>query len=269
MRCADIERCVDSFIDREFAEPERLEFEAHLSECGGCRRLVQQQASFKATLRACIGRTPTPQGLSGRLCAALDQEDGRRREESGFLNLLGADGRRRLLPLAVFALPLLVWLSPGLFSLPWRESPMIAASIQRHQRNLPLEITGAPEVVGSWFDGKVPFAVRTPRLEPVAVLRGGRLVNLGSQEAVHLIYQVGQVGQVGAGHRISVFVFDANNVPIMAPRREVIGRYEVFLEGQRGYNVALFRDNGLGYAITGDIDEPELIRLISTAVRSR
>jgi anti-sigma factor RsiW len=269
MRCADIERCVDSFIDREFAEPERLEFEAHLSECGGCRRLVQQQASFKATLRACIGRTPAPQGLSGLIGAALDREDERRREEHGLLHLLGADGRRRLVPLVLVALPLLLWLSPGILAPSWRESPVIAASIQRHQRDLPLEVTGAPEVVRSWFDGKVPFAVRTPRLEPVAVLRGGRLVSLGNQDAVHLIYQVGQVGQVGAAHRVSVFVFDANSVPLVAPRREVIGRHEVFLEGQRGYNVALFQDNGLGYVITGAIDEPEMIRLISTAVHSR
>jgi anti-sigma factor RsiW len=131
--------------------------------------------------------------------------------------------------------------------------------VVRHQRNLPLEVTGNPEAVQSWFDGKVPFAVPALKLEPIASLRGGRLSHLGSREAAQLQYE-------RAGQRFSIFVFDPQGLRLRAPRRQMIGNREVFLEDTSGYHVAVFRDRGLGYAITGNLDESDVIRLISAAV---
>ena len=129
----------------------------------------------------------------------------------------------------------------------------------KHSRNLPLEVTGGPEAVQSWFDGKVPFAVPAPRLEPLASLRGGRLCNLGNRDAALLQYEQ-------RGRKISVFVFDAQGLNLRAPHRRMIGNREVFIEGTSGYQVAVFRDRGLGYAIAGNVAEPEFVRLVSAAV---
>src|SRR2546430_10080250 len=57
-----------------------------------------------------------------------------------------------------------------------------------------------------------------------------------------------------------LFVFDAHDLPLAAPRRYMIGQREVYTEGTRGYQVALFRDNDVGYAITGSVNEPEIGR---------
>jgi anti-sigma factor RsiW len=262
MRCADVERFVDSFIDCELAEPEQLEFEGHLAGCAACRRFVHEQASFKATLRAVAPRPAAPEGLRLRLAAALDAEDRATAVAPVGPPLPALPARARLWRVAVPAAALGLALlfggprigGPG-------ESPVVMDSIVKHQRDLPLEVTGAPEIVRSWFDGKVPFAVRAPQLEPMASLVGGRLISLGNREAAYLIYQVnGELGE----RKVSVFVFDAHDLQMMPPQRRVVGQREVYVEGARGYHVAVFRDNDVGYAITGSVDEPVLLRLVST-----
>jgi predicted Zn-dependent protease len=48
--------------------------------------------------------------------------------------------------------------------------------------------------------------------------------------------------------------------------RQVIGNREVFFDQEHGYNVALFRDRGVGYAIASDLDQDQMMKLVSSAV---
>ena len=49
----------------------------------------------------------------------------------------------------------------------------------------------------------------------------------------------------------------------------MIGSHEVILEGTHGYSVAVFRDRGLGYAVTSTLDEPEFLKVVSAMVSGR
>ena len=138
---------------------------------------------------------------------------------------------------------------------------VVDAMISRHQLPLPLDVTGEPEKVRSWFTGKVPFRVPAPQLEPVASLQGGRLADLGDREAVLLRYQQ-------SGQPISVYIFDPQGLELNT-RRTVIGNREVFLPDGRGYQVAVFRDRGLGYAVTGTMNEPDFLKVVSAMVSGR
>ena len=55
-------------------------------------------------------------------------------------------------------------------------------------------------------------------------------------------------------------------LPIEARHHQYIGDREVFFDGDRGYNVALYRDQGVGYAIASDLDQGQMLRLVSAAV---
>lgn len=264
MQCEDLEHDLDCFLDGELASPERLEAETHLRDCPSCMRLVKQRRELRCVLREAV-RVPTPRSaLVPRLQHGLDEID-RQRCERRLSRLLPENLRRPVAAaLSVTAAAgLLLWVQATTAPRQSRpNAPVVELTIGKHLRNQPLEITGGPEVVRSWFDGKVPFAVPTPRLEPIASLRGGRLSNLGDREAALLQYD-------RRGRTISVFVFDANGiqgVPLQAPRRAVIGNREVYLQGAHGYQVAFFRDRDLGYAIAGSVDEPEFIQLLSAAL---
>lgn len=268
LACREVEPYLDTFVDNELAQPECMEIELHLARCEACRRHTQHSVALKAALKAVAG-PPAPPVMRAQVLRLLDEKD-KKMDQQRRSALLAPYGGRRGMTLLAAALVLAV-LVPGAFLTGYLgpSRSLLVDSIARSNR-LPPDVTGDSQAVLSWFDGKVPFAVRAPRLEPIAALKGGRLINLDNREAALLIYEGRGNGPYGAaGQKIGVFIFDPYGLSFSTQRRHVIGRHEVFLEGTRGYNVALFQDRGLGYAISGPIDEPDLIRLISSAVSGR
>ena len=82
---------------------------------------------------------------------------------------------------------------------------------------------------------------------------------MADHPAAYLVYQIN-------GDKVSVFMFDANDLPIETRRKAVIGNREVYFDQEHGYNVALFRDRGVGYAIASDLDQDQMMKLVSSAV---
>jgi anti-sigma factor RsiW len=255
MQCRDIERDLDSFLDGELAPPESAEVDAHLRSCAPCQRLVDEQMGMKLSLRAALRPPEPPESLRLFVRDSLHSHLVTAQRAAMWQRL------RRPVVVGLSVAILVTALVAGTLT-PARQPEVVMESmIVKHQRNLPMEITGNPEVVRSWFDGKVPFAVPPPRVEPVASLRGGRISHLGDREAAYLQYE--QHGQ-----RISVFVFDPSGLHLQAPRRAVIHNRQVYLQGARGYQIAVFQDRDLGYAITGSLDELEFLRFVTAMMNT-
>ncbi len=246
MTCGEIQRFVDAYLDGEFADEDRAELERHLAGCPACATEVRRQAAFKAALRAAWKRPPAPAALRARVTAALAKEPTLRpRWQRNLIRFAPAAGAAALLGT-------LMW-SANPFS------PVVEDAIAKHQRDLPVEVTGRPDEVRAWFANKVGFAFRPPRLPQNTRLRGARLAHLRERDAALLMYDVD-------GEKVSVLVFDPSDVPLEARRTRYVGNHEVFLDGERGYHVALYRDRDLGYAFTSGMDEDRMIQLVSTAV---
>jgi len=246
MTCGDIDRFVDAYLDGEFGDDDRAEMERHLQTCAACAGVAQRHAAFKATLRAAAPRPSLPAGLRARIDAALAKVPPPRPR-----------WRRvavRYAPPAAAAalLGMLMWSTHPF-------SPVVEDAIAKHQRDLPVEVTGRPDQVRAWFADKVGFAFRPPRLPPNSVLRGARLASLRERDAAYLVYDVD-------GEKVSVLVFDPHDLPLEARRTRYVGNHQVYLDGARGYHVALYRDRDVGYAFTSDMDEDRMIQLVSTAV---
>jgi anti-sigma factor RsiW len=246
LRCAGIQRFADTYLDGEFGESERVEFEKHLSDCESCRKKVKAQAEWKVAIKAAAPREMAPAALRNRVLRAVAKESPPQR------------WRRfatRVLPVAAAAGLV------GSFVLSRVQlSPVCADVIAKHQRNLPVEITGGNEQLKQWYADKLSFPVRPPNFPSEVALRGGRLLNIKDQQAAYLVYD-------DHGNKVTVFVFDPSQVPVDAPSKTIIGNQEVYLDQEHGYNVALYRDHGVGYAITSDIDRDQMLRLVSAAVQ--
>jgi anti-sigma factor (TIGR02949 family) len=248
MDCAYALKFIDAYIDGEFDPADRAEMERHFSACEPCRQAARVQAQWKAALRARLARPVAPYALHVRLARGLDAETARR----------GSFWRRasfRFGPAAVAAAALallIVRVQPS--------SPVLEESILDHQRNWPVEVVGPdPDGVASWFRGKVEFPVRPPRWQNARLL-GGRIGNFGQRAAAYLIYSLPD------GRKVSVIVFDAAQVPIEAPRRVIVRDRPVYLGGDRGTRVALYRDAGVGYAVASDLGEAEMVHLVGTSL---
>jgi anti-sigma factor (TIGR02949 family) len=243
--CAEVDRFVDAYLDGEFAEEDRAELERHVAGCAACTRKVRFQAAFKSGLQAAAPRPALPEGMRARIVEQLRHE----RAPVGRWRRVAL----RAVPAAAAAAAIVAVIGTS-----HRFSPVAADAISRHARGLPVEVTGPEDAVRAWFAQKVDFAVRPPQI-PHAALVGARLANIRDRQAAYFIYNTG-------GAKVSVFVFDPRDLPLEARRHRIAGDHDIYLDGDRGYHVALWRDRGLGYAVASDLDEEQMFQLASHAV---
>jgi mycothiol system anti-sigma-R factor len=248
LRCAGISRFVDTYLDGEFAETDRAEFEGHLADCETCRGKVRVQAEWKAAIKAAAPREQAPAALRNRVARSIARESKPMLSWRAWaVRAMPAAAAVGLI--ATFMISKVQW------------SPVAADLVAKHAKTVPLEVSGGPDQVRKWYADKVDFPVRVPQLckEAQCPLRGGRLASVGDKPAAYLVYDV-------HGDKVSVFVFDASDMPIETRRKTVIDNREVYFDQEHGYNVALFRDRGVGYAIASDLDQEQMVKLVSSAV---
>jgi anti-sigma factor RsiW len=258
MDCAETARYLHVYVDGEFEGPERLDIEAHLHACAACAETARHERAFVARLRETLRADPpaTPPSLRPRIAEALAVVD---------------RPRMRLAGVARWGAPA-VAAAAVLTALVWKQShrplagpPLLAEAVSRHQRELPVEVRGPdPELVRTWFRGKLDVPVRPPALSGSrARLIGARMSHLGTRQAAYLVYDVG-------GSTVSVFVFDPEDpsagggITERLQRRTVGGR-EIYVGGTHGYNVAVVRSGGLGYAFTSDLPQQRMLDLLATS----
>jgi len=250
LRCAGISRFVDTYLDGEFAETDRAEFEAHLGDCEMCRGKVRVQAEWKQAIKAAAPREQAPAALRNRVARSIA------RESKPMLSWR-AWAVRAMPAAAAVGLVATFMIS----KVQW--SPVAADVVAKHQKMMPIEVSGSggSDSVRKWYADKVDFPVRPPQLcrQQACSLRGGRLASIGDKQAAYLVYDIN-------GDKVSVFIFDASDMPIETRRKAVIGNREVYFDQEHGYNVALFRDRGVGYAIASDLDQEQMVKLVSSAV---
>ena len=248
LRCAGISRFVDTYLDGEFAETDRAEFEGHLAECETCRGKVRVQAEWKGAVKEAAPREQAPAALRNRVARSIARE-------SRPMLSWRAWAVRAMPAAAAVGLVATFMIS----KVQW--SPIAADLVAKHAHSTPLEVSGGPDQVRKWYADKVDFPVHPPALchQAACSLRGARLSSVGDKPAAYLVYDVN-------GDKVSVFIFDANDLPIETRRKTVIGNREVYFDQEHGYNVALFRDRGVGYAIASDLDQDQMVKLVSSAV---
>jgi mycothiol system anti-sigma-R factor len=250
LRCAGIQRFVDTYLDSEFAESERVEFEHHLQECESCRKKVKVQADWRIAIRAAAPRERAPAALRNRVQRSIALEakkkSGAQRSWRTFAT--------RVLPLAAAA-----GLVGSFMMSRMSMSPVAADVIAKHQRNMPIEVAGPINQVRRWYSDKLSVPVNPPALCKTCQLRGGRLAEVANQQAAYLMYD-------DNGNKVSVFIFDPSSVPLELPDKTTVDSRDVYLDQEHGYNVAVFRDHGVGYAIAGDLDRQQMLKFVSAAV---
>jgi hypothetical protein len=73
------------------------------------------------------------------------------------------------------------------------------------------------------------------------------------------------VYRVQNGHRVAFLVFDPRDQAFESRQRRVINGREIFVGTGPGTSSAAYRDRGLGYVVTSDLDEDALTRLVTTS----
>lgn len=107
--------------------------------------------------------------------------------------------------------------------------------------------SGGSHQVKPWFEGKLDFAPDVPTPAGDAIrLRGGSVGYLFDRKAAVLEYALG-------GHAGTLLVFRAEGLAWPAERVRRLERIGARQAARDGFNVVLWRDGDLGYALVSDL----------------
>ncbi len=282
--CRKVQPIVDAFIDGELSTERVLETEEHLEQCKACHERVSlSQAIHLSTRSAVHGSCHVNSSFEQRVRGALAAE--REREEA---SRLAAAARRHQLergkplpwltvvPVAAAAALALAFASSktenkrasaaaashasqaGVTD-EVNEEELIEELVRLHSMSPPPEVT-EPTLMPQ-LERETGLPVRLPEFNRYgARWQGGSVVPVHDQAAASLYYNLD-------GHRLTVYVFDAERVPLRTTRvlkPRVIKNRPVFVGTKRGYSVAAMEKRGVGYAIATDLDTQESAELVAS-----
>lgn len=252
--CSDFKKYLDAYFDEELDDAERAEFDAHVAICSDCRRHYEQRVWFQGAVRPAMRR---PCRLSGD--ARQRMSDSLRGEAKLIRRRRNWRRVSRIAPamVAVGAVFLLVTPLTGF------APPVVDEAVSQHMDRAPVDLP-TPEAaeVEQWFADRLSFRLEAPRFHSKrAVLLGGRMTRVAFPEndrrpAAHLTYGVGR-------HRVSVLVFPAEDLSVAELAQEARA---VDMHAKRGLRVMLYRKGDIGYAITSDLPEREMLSLLGPSI---
>lgn len=253
--CGDFQKFVDAYLDGEYDERERRDFDAHLAGCPDCRGWYDQRRWLGQAIRDQLvaQSPPMPGGCRAAVRARIEIEAAPAR-------------RRRRLALAL-PLPLVAAVSAVFifFGTSGFAPPIIEEAVSQHLDDLPVEVpTPDSGELDRWFTDKLAFRIEAPRFRnKQAMLLGGRLSRVrgghGIQRAAHLVYGVG-------AHKITVLVlaYDGEDLARAGKVHDIKG-HAVAMHDQAGLRVARYHHHGLSYVVTSDLSSDQVTALIATA----
>jgi anti-sigma factor RsiW len=110
------------------------------------------------------------------------------------------------------------------------------------------------------LEPEVGVPVRAPNFKPFgAHWEGVSVVPVSNQRAASLRYRL-------AGHRLTVYVYDASRVPVRSTLQQRLVRDEpVYVGSRHGVSIAATeRSNGVGYAVATDLNKDESAELVAS-----
>jgi anti-sigma factor RsiW len=252
--CADARLLLlDAQRGRLAAEP-RARLEAHLAGCAACRHEEAAERLLSEALEARLPQHAAPIGLKRRLAAEWTSPP--TPAPTGWRRW------RRVLVPAVAAAAVLLALTPLYYrrSADRASARLVAEAVTDHLRILasqhPLDIqSGGLHQVKPWFEGRLDFApVVRFEGDQEFVLQGGALAYYLDRKAAVFVFH-------RRLHVISLFVFPAEGLPWPTRGLRPVGPARALAGAARGFNVLLWREGELGYALVSDVELPEIVRL--------
>jgi mycothiol system anti-sigma-R factor len=252
MRCEDVRRFAQVYLDGEFDENDRRAMETHLKECPQCQHQVEYERRFQAAIRARVPRVRAPEELRERLQEKLLRPQGRRWPY-----------RQVLLWSSVPAAGVLVLMLSITWTVTSAFSPrLLEEAVDRHSQQAPVEV--ATENLGDveeWFRSKVNFHVALPPFSDREFrVVGARLSHLAERQAAQVRYRQG-------GRNYSLFVFSDPGGPLELQRCHRLGKRKLCLEEKRGYTVVVWRSRGLAYSLVGDLPAGQMLDVMNALFR--
>ena len=273
--CRHFVPLLEPFRDGELSPAEVVDVETHLVECERCSERLRLGEAMRVSLKEVVREgAQVTESFEQRIVLALAAE--REREErrdpahEAQLRMLSW---RSIMPIAAAAAVVMVWAAKANN----HTTDVASAKTSMYQASTPASIEKLLEdLVSNHEHSSGPqFTEQTllPQLEPEvgvpvrlpnfkqygARWEGVSVVPVSNQRAASLRYRI-------AGHRLTVYIYDAARVPVGSMLQQRLVRDEpVYVGSRHGVSIAATeRSNGVGYAVATDLNKDESAELVAS-----
>ena len=186
MKCEEVHRFLDTYLDGELNSARQLELEQHLHNCPSCQSLASERQEFRTFFAASVPRYTAPPRLAVNVLAAVRQEQARSR-----VSLF-----RQPWVYAAAVVAVAVFLALRIL-FPDRENEFSRQAVLRHSHSLSTEhlvdvASADPAVVKPWLTARLDFD--PPVVGSAASgysLLGGRLDTIQNRAVATMVYKHG------------------------------------------------------------------------------
>ena len=272
--CRHFAPLLEPFRDGELSPSEVVDVETHLVECERCSEQMRLGEAMRVSLKEAVrGDAQVSASFEERIRLALAAE--REREErrdpahDAQIRMLSW---RSIVPIAAAAAVVMVWAGKAnnrttdvassrasmyQSSTPASIEKLLEDLVSNHERSSPqyTEQTLLPQL-----ETEVGVPVRLPNFKQYgARWEGVSVVPVSNQRAASLRYRI-------AGHKLTVYVYDAARVPVGTSLQQRLVRDEpVYVGSRHGVSIAAtVRSNGVGYAVATDLNKDESAELVAS-----
>ena len=274
--CRHFAPLLEPFRDGELGPADVVEVEQHLTECELCAERLRLAEAMRASLKQVVrGEAQVTASFEDRIRSALAAE--RAREER--LEDPERDARvhmlswRSIVPIASAAAVVMVWAAsannrvndsvPGRTGMYGSAAPasvekLLEDLVKNHERASAPQFT--EQALLPQVEPEVGVPVKLPNFKQYgARWEGVSVVKVSNQSAASLRYRI-------AGHKLTVYVYDASRVPVRTKLQARVVRDEpVYVGSRHGVSIAATeRRNGVGYAVATDLNDDESAELVAS-----
>lgn len=293
--CIQTRKIILETSEVELLTPELKTAKDHLQKCGKCESFFAHKDSFREFIKENIEVIPTPPIVREntlQMIAKLYNNNEENRNSFSFFR------KRNLYKYSAIAAVILISILLFLYNpfdtgkpdlkLPGLAEPSASEAVHPLTEELvndyiryrlsksPVEFaTNSPHELNNWFNGKVDFNVRFSSFNNMQLV-GGRLCYLFERRVALAFYKNPGITETGTNQLTSLFIFSErsfgkdNHIDISTMRTVELNNFgklgEVKIickDESKGYELALWKQSGLVYAMVSDTDVLKLINEIN------
>lgn len=272
--CRHFVPLLEPFRDGELSPSEVVDVETHLVECERCSERLRLAEAMRVSLKEVVREGAQVTGafeerIRLALAAEREREERRSPEHDAQVRMLSW---RSIVPIAAAAAAVLAYAASAnnrttdvassrasmyQSSTPASVEKLLEDLVSNHEHSSPryTEQTVLPQL-----ESEVGVPVKLPNFKPFgASWEGLSVVPVSNQRAASLRYRI-------AGHRLTVYVYDAARVPLGSMLQQRVVRDEpVYVGSRHGVSIAATeRRNGVGYAVATDLNKDESAELVAS-----
>ena len=256
------------YLDDDLQGRELIDFRNHLKACAECQASLEAEQALSYLLHRSRPLYLAPAALRSRVSAAVMQHSESKLGRAGFYQAARqvmerdlVEPARRLLSMRVLAL--VVLLPAFLFAFipnvvrQVRAASFVKTAVTTHRGylngNRPLGLrSSSPELVTTWFTGKVPFHFRLPNAQsapnemPSYRLTGASLVSYRGNPVPLVIYEK-------ESEKISLLVASSDSAPVAGGDEVRFGDLTFHYRTNDGFKVITWSNHDLSYALVSSV----------------